>query len=116
MHLYQLKLVIHENKVDEFVECLLSLVDGFRQEEGCLDFKMYRDIENENTFIVVGEWKTNEAMKKHFKSNGFSVLTGAAKVLGEQFEINIGEAFNKGSFELAKELISQRVNKAQLDK
>jgi quinol monooxygenase YgiN len=116
MSLYQVKVVIKENKLDEVVECLQSLLGGFRKEEGCLDFKLYRDVESVNTFIVVGEWKTNEAMRKHFKGNDFSVLTGAAKVLGEEFEINIVENFNKGGFEFAKELISQRVNKAQPDK
>jgi quinol monooxygenase YgiN len=111
MYLYQLKLVINENKLDEFVETLLSLLSGFRQEKGCLDFSLYRDIEKLKTYIVVGEWKTREAMEKHFRGNDFSVLIGAARVLAETFEISINETSEKGGIKLAKEKISLLTNK-----
>jgi quinol monooxygenase YgiN len=29
---------------------------------------VYRDSEKENTFSVVGKWKTRPAMEKHFKT------------------------------------------------
>ena len=54
MFLYQIKLVIKENKLDEFIECLLSLSGEFRKEKGCLDFSLYRNTEKENTYSVVG--------------------------------------------------------------
>jgi quinol monooxygenase YgiN len=106
MFFYQIKVVIKENKVDEFVETLRSLVGGFRKENGCLDFSMYRDTEKENTFSVVGEWKTRPAMDKHFKNKNFEVLIGAARVLGETFKIDIGETPETGGFQLAREKIS----------
>lgn len=114
MSWYQLKLVINENKLDEFIECLRSLAGGFRQEKGCLDFGLYRGTEKANTYIVVGEWKTCQAMDKHFLGNDFSVLIGAAKVLGETFEISIGETSVRGPFELARERISRLKNEEQL--
>ncbi len=111
MFWYQLKLVINENKLDEFNQCLQPLVGGFLQEEGCLDFGLYRGIEKANTYIVVGEWKTSQAMDKHFLGNDFSVLIGAAKILGETFEISIGEDSERGRFELAFELDRERVSR-----
>jgi quinol monooxygenase YgiN len=115
MHLYQLKLVISENKCDEFVETLLALLSGFRQENGCLDYSLYRDIEKLKTYIVVGEWKTRLSMEKHFKSNDFSILIGAARVLAETFELNINETSEKGGFQLAKEKISMLTNKTEVN-
>ena len=61
MHLYQLKLVIKENKLDEFIGSLFDLSEGFRKEKGCLDFSLYRDMENENAYSVVGKWRTRHA-------------------------------------------------------
>jgi quinol monooxygenase YgiN len=115
MHLYQLRVVIIENKFDEFVECLLSMLSGFRQEKGCLDYSFYRDVEKVNTFIVVGEWKTRLAMEKHFKGNDFSVLIGAARVLAETFEVSINETSEKGGLKLAKEKILLLANMEQVD-
>ena len=103
MHLYQLKLVMNGNKIDEFIDCMNSLLPGFRKEKGCLGLRLYGDMEVENTYIVIGKWRTRQAMEKHFKGNDFSILTGAAKVLGETFEINIGEIFEKESINLARE-------------
>ena len=47
-------------------------------------------------------------MEKHFKTQNFEVLIGAARVLGETFEMNIAEGLKTGGFELAREQISSR--------
>ena len=103
---YQLRIVVAEKKFDEFVESLINLSSGIRKEEGCLDFSLYRDLEKKDAFRVLGEWRTRQAMEKHFKHKLFSVLIGAAKVLGKDFEISIGETLEKGSYQLAKEKIT----------
>ena len=102
MFSYQLKLVLPEKKLDEFIDTLRFLSSGIRQEQGCLDFSLYRDIEKEDVYRVIGEWKTRQAMEKHFKQKLFPVLIGAAKVLGEDFKMNISETLEKGSYQLAK--------------
>ena len=91
MLLYQVKIVIKEYKTDEFVKYIHSFSRKIRKEKGCLGYSVYRDSEKENTYIVLGEWKTLHAMEAHFKTLDFEVLIGAAKVLGETFEMNIGE-------------------------
>lgn len=115
MHLYQLSVVIKGNKLDEFVESITSIMSGFRQDKGCLGYSLYRDVEKEKNYIVVGEWTTPLAMEKHFKGEKFSVLIGATKVLAETFEISINETLEKGGFKLAKEKISLLANKEQVD-
>jgi quinol monooxygenase YgiN len=106
LFLYQIKLDIKENKIDEFITCLSSLSGEFRKEKGCLDFSLYRNIERENTFRVIGQWSTRRAMDNHFKKKHFSVLVGAARTLSETFEMNIGEAPETGGFELVREKIT----------
>ena len=63
---------------------------------------MYRDSEKENTYSVVGEWKTRPAMEKHFKTQDFEVMIGAARVLGETFDMNIAEILETGGFKMAR--------------
>ena len=111
---YQLRLVISEKKFDEFIESLLSLSSGIRKEEGCLDFSLYRDLEKKDAYRVLGEWKTRQANEKHFKRKLFPVLIGAAKVLGKDFEISIGETLQKGSFQLAREKITLHPKKGKM--
>jgi len=89
--IYQMKIEIKPYKQDEFVNSMRSFLPSIRKEKGCLDFSVYQDSEKENTYIVVGEWKTRQAMEKHFQTHEFQVLIGAARVLGETFAMNIAE-------------------------
>ena len=103
MLIYQLKIVVKAYKTDEFVKSMRSFSRKIRKENGCLDCSLYRDSEKENTFSVIGKWRTRHAMEKHFKTQNFEVLIGAARVLGETFEMNISEGLKTGGFELARE-------------
>ena len=114
MFLYQFTLVVPEKKFDEFIESLRLLSGGIREEEGCLDFSLYRDLEKKDTYRVSGEWQTRQAMEAHFKREKFSVLIGAARVLGQDFEMCIGETLEKGSYQFAKEKISLHPEKGEM--
>jgi quinol monooxygenase YgiN len=113
---YQIKIVVKPYKTDEFVKSMHSFARRIRKEKGCLGYSVYRDFEKENTYSVIGEWKTRPAMEKHFKTHEFEVLIGAARVLGETFEMNIAEVLKTGGFKLAREQIaSQKMESAEAD-
>jgi quinol monooxygenase YgiN len=116
LHFYQIKIVIKPHKTDEFVKSTRSFARKIRKEKGCLGCSVCRDFEKENTFSVIGDWRTRQAMEKHFKTQNFEVLIGAARVLGETFEMNIAEVLESGGFKLAKEQIaSQQKGSAAVD-
>ena len=114
MFSYQLKLVLPEKKLDEFIDTLRFLSSGIRQEQGCLDFSLYRDLEKKDAYRVLGEWKTRQAMEAHFKREKFSVLIGATRVLGSDFEMSIGETLEKGSYQFVQEKISLHPGKGKI--
>ena len=113
MFLYQLKFIVAEEKFDEFIESLQHLSSGIRKEQGCLDFSLYRDLEKKEAYRVSGEWHTRQAMEAHFKREKFSVLIGAARVLGQDFEMRISGTLEKGSYQFAKEKISLQPEKGR---
>ncbi len=92
---YPLIIVVPEKKFDEFIDSLRFVSSEIREEQGCLDFSLYRDLEKKNAYSVLGKWKTHQAMEDHFKREKFPVLMGAARVLGEDFEMSIGETLEK---------------------
>jgi quinol monooxygenase YgiN len=108
MLVYQLKIEIKPYKPEEFVESIRELSHRIRKEKGCLDFSLYRGSEKENTYIVVGEWKTRQTLIKHFRTREFELVIGAARVLGETFEMNIAEVSKTGGIELAREQIASQ--------
>jgi quinol monooxygenase YgiN len=101
--------------MDEFVQSMHSFARRIRKEKGCLGYSVYRDSEKENTYSVVGEWKTRQAMEKHFKTQTFEVLIGAVSVLGETFEMNIAEVVKTGGFKLVEQIASQKKGSVAAD-
>jgi quinol monooxygenase YgiN len=98
---YQIKIEIKKYKTEEFVKSMRSFSRKIRKEKGCLGHSVYRDSEKENIYSVVGEWKTRPAMEKHFQTHDFELVIGAARVLGETFEMNIAEVLETGGFNAA---------------
>jgi quinol monooxygenase YgiN len=76
MFIYQLKIEIKPYKQDEFFKSMRLFSPKICKQKGCLDFSVYQDSYKENTYIVVGEWKTQQAMEKHFQSKEFELLRG----------------------------------------
>ena len=115
MLIYQIKIGTKPYKTDEFVKSIHDLSFKIRKQKGCLGYTVYRDSEKENTYSVIGEWKTRQAMEKHFQTHDFEVLIGAARVLGETFEMNLAEVSKTGGFELAREQISSQQRKSAME-
>ena len=113
MAFYQLRIVVAEKKFDEFIDSLFSLSSGIRKEQGCLAFSLCRDLEKKDVYRVIGEWKSRQAMERHFKQKFFPVLIGAVRVLGKDFEMNISETLEKGSYQLAKKKITRQPKQSE---
>ena len=75
MLIYQVKIEIKPYKPDEFVKNMGSFLPKICRQKGCLDFCLYQAFVEENTFIVVGEWRTRQGMEKHFQTKEFELWT-----------------------------------------
>ena len=102
MPLYQMKITVEAGNGEEFEKAFRSLWFKFLKEEGCENYDVAKDIENENTFFLVGEFDSQEAMSNHFQSKDFEVLLGAATVLGKIPKMVITQVLEKGGYGLAK--------------
>jgi len=112
--LYEIKIVVKQYKNDEFVEFMRTLSHNISKQKGCLAYSVYRESVNENTYSVMGKWRTRQAMDKHFKTQDFEVLIGAAKVLGETSEMNIAEVLQTGDLKLASKQIASQDKVTQI--
>ncbi len=104
---YQVKVVTRKYKSDELVSFLNTISQKFNKEKGCARFEIYRDMQNENAFTIIGVWRNRKAMEEHFQGENFKALLGAAKVLGESYEMKIAALLDKNSLELVRDLSSR---------
>ena len=60
-----------------------SLLNPIRQEPGCTAYKFYGEAGDENSFLLIGEWQTRDALNQHLESNNFAVLMGSILLLAK---------------------------------
>jgi len=58
-----------------------SLLDPIRREPGCLAYEFFGKALDENSFLLMGEWETREALSRHLDSKNFAVLLGSITLL-----------------------------------
>ena len=105
-----IKIVVKKYKKEEFLESMHIYKAKISKQPGCLSFDIYQDANEDNTYRLVGEWKSAQAMEKHFKTREFELLLGASKVLGNAFEIETNEVLHTGDLDWARRKIRSRNN------
>ena len=65
-----------------------ALLDLVRQEAGCRAYRFYGEQDDQNSFLLIGEWETREAWAQHLKSDNFTVLLGSLKLLGNDAHVD----------------------------
>jgi len=71
-----------ENK-KELCLTVASLLNPIRREPGCLSYRFYAEAGDENSFLLMGEWESREALNRHLESKNFAVLMGSITLLAK---------------------------------
>ncbi len=74
-------------KTKEFLQTVLFIIKSVREEQGCLSYHFYQDMEVGNKYRLVGKWAKQEDMNEHLRSDTFSILLGAMNLLKESPDI-----------------------------
>jgi quinol monooxygenase YgiN len=80
-------LKVIRGKGEEFLQTVRSLRERLKQEDGFSKCTVYQDVTDEDTFNLIEEWHSQDHLENHLKSDLFSVLIGALKVLSEESEV-----------------------------
>ncbi len=78
---------IIQGKSNEFLQTVRTLQMKLMQDEGLHKTTIYQDLTDTDIFNIVEEWKTQDALDNHMKSEEFRILTGALKILSVESEV-----------------------------
>jgi quinol monooxygenase YgiN len=78
-------------KRTELLSACQLIIDQTRQEKGCLGCRLSQDIDNEKLLNIEQTWERRSYLDEHFRSDIFSALLGATKLLCETHEIRIND-------------------------
>ena len=86
-----LQIIIHarDDKRKELLRACRLITDQTRQESGCKSNQFSQDKDNENIITLEQQWEERSSLDKYFRSDHFSALLGAMKLLGRTYDIRI---------------------------
>ena len=76
-------------KQKEVLLTLLAFIKQPKNEEGCLSYAIFSDIEDKNVFNLISEWDTQQYLDQHMRSDRFSILLGTKSLLSKPLKIQI---------------------------
>ncbi len=86
-------------KQKEVLLTLLALLSQPEEEQGCLSYAVFSDIEDSNVFNLFSEWDTLQSLDQHMKSHRFSILLGTKSLLSEPVKNFILTSMNSEGLE-----------------
>jgi quinol monooxygenase YgiN len=91
-------------KRTEMMQTLLSMIEPAARENGCLNYDVFCDLEDNHVFSLIEEWETREDLDHHIRSDRFSVLIGTKSLLAKPMEMNIHTVSHSEGFEVVNAL------------
>jgi quinol monooxygenase YgiN len=79
-------------KRKELLQTLEAILERVRKETGCVKANLYQNMDNDRGFMLIEEWRNQEDLENHIRSDSFSVLRGANSLLEREPEIIVSEA------------------------
>lgn len=83
----KIHMVVHPEKQQELLQTFHTVLSRVRKERGCQNSLLVRDTENETLFFLLEIWDTKRNLDRHFRSENFGILLGAANLLSGETEM-----------------------------
>lgn len=89
MIIFRIGMTVLPEKQKEVLQTLLLLIHPPREEQGCVSYDVFGDIENKHVFNLISQWETRRHLDQHLQTDRLSVLLGTKCLLSEPLRIQI---------------------------
>jgi quinol monooxygenase YgiN len=92
------------DKFQELYQTLQALLPIIREEKGCRDCRIYRDVEDEEILFISVDWEARTKLERHLRSGSGSALLGAVDLLSEKAKVRLGRDLPWDGIETLKKM------------
>lgn len=96
------KMIVRPERRKEFFQSIVPLTKRIRKEKGCVNYRLYEEMGDENSLILIVEWETESQWNDHRRGENFSVLLGLVSVLSIPAKIDFKLLSQIGGNEVIK--------------
>jgi quinol monooxygenase YgiN len=105
--LVTLRMIVRPERRSDLLETMRGMLEPARVERGCLSYRLYEDVDDRNTLVLVEEWKSQQDFERHIRTDNQLWLLALMDLLSEQPE----SRFNTVSHTAGIELIEDALHK-----
>ena len=103
--LVTLRMIVRPERRSDLLEAMRGMLEPARVERGCLSYRLYEDIEDRNTFVLVEEWKTQKDNENHIRKDNQRRLLALMDLLKEQPELRFITVSRTAGMELIEDVL-----------
>lgn len=83
------KSIVKEDKVAEYKQKVIRLIDETRKESGCISYDLCEDMSNPHILTFIEKWESKQYLDAHMKTAHFMEIVPQLKDLRESSELSI---------------------------
>ncbi len=103
--LVTLKMIVQPERRSDLLETMRGMLEPARVERGCLSYRLYEDVEDRNTFVLVEEWKTQKDLESHIRTDNQRRLLALMDLLSEQPELRFNTVSHTAGMDLIENVL-----------
>jgi len=103
--LVTLRMIVQPERRSDFLETMRGMLEPARVERGCLSYRLYEDVEDRNTFVLVEEWKTQKDIESHIRTDNQRRLLALMDLLSEQPELRFNTVSHTAGMDLIENVL-----------
>ena len=105
MILSTLRMIVRPERRQDLVETMRGMLEPARVERGCLGYRLYEDVEDRNTFVLIEEWATQKDLERHIRTDNQQQLLALMDILSEQPEVRFNTVLHTAGMDLIENVL-----------
>ena len=104
--LVTLRMIVQPKRRSDLLETMRGMLEPVRVERGCLSYRLYEDVEDKNTFVLVEEWKTQNDLENHIRTDNHRRLMALMDLLRDQPELRFNTVSHTSGMDLIEDVLN----------
>jgi quinol monooxygenase YgiN len=100
------RMIVLPERRSDLLEMMRGMLEPSRVERGCLSYRLYQDVENENAFVLLEEWATQDDLEKHLSIHHQRRLFALMDLLSERPELRFNTVSHTSGMELIENILN----------
>jgi quinol monooxygenase YgiN len=98
-------MLVRPERRSDLLGAMQGMLQPARVERGCLNYRLYEDVENRNAFVLLEEWATQKDLESHIRRDNQQQLLALMDLLSEQPELRFNTVSSTAGMDLIEDVL-----------